>query len=202
MRWPWQKPEIRESGGAYGDAVLRLLQSQAAGSSADAGSTAAVEAASGALSRAFASARVEGPPHVREAVTPLFLAQVGRDLIRSGRSLHVVHVDLAGHVSLIPSSTWYFDGGSDPRSWWLRVTIFGPSSTETVDVPFSGVVFVKWGARPERPYDGVGPLAWAHLTGRLQAETERSPWPMRYRVRSRSCFPCRRTAGMPKKATR
>ena len=76
MRWPWRKRERRDSGGDFSDAVVRLLEAQAAGPAADASSTAAVEAASGALSRAFASAGVEGPPHVREAVTPGFLAQV------------------------------------------------------------------------------------------------------------------------------
>ena len=69
MRWPWRKREKRDSGGDFSDAVVRLIEAQAAGKAADASSTAAVEAASGALSRAFASARVEGPPHVLEAVT-------------------------------------------------------------------------------------------------------------------------------------
>ena len=58
MRWPWQNREKRESGGDFSDAVVRLIEAQAAGPAADASSTAAVEAASGALSRAFASAEV------------------------------------------------------------------------------------------------------------------------------------------------
>ena len=69
MRWPWQKREKRDSGGSFSDAVVRLIEAQAAGKAADSASTAAVEAASGALSRALAAAKVEGPPHVREAVT-------------------------------------------------------------------------------------------------------------------------------------
>ena len=63
---------------------MRLLEAQAAGTAADASSTAAVEAASGALSRAFAAATVEGEAWARELVSPAFLAQVGRDLIRNG----------------------------------------------------------------------------------------------------------------------
>ena len=47
-------------------------------------STAAVEAASGALSRAFASASVIAPDWVKNAVTPLVLAQIGRDLVTDG----------------------------------------------------------------------------------------------------------------------
>ena len=81
MRWPWQKRERRDSGGDFSDAVVRLIEAQAAGTAADASSTAAVEAASGILSRALAAADVSGPSHALEAVTPGFLAQVGRDLV-------------------------------------------------------------------------------------------------------------------------
>ena len=83
MRWPWanrDKPEARESGGDFADAVVRLIESQAAGTAADSGSTAAVEAAAGALSRAMSSARVEGPAGAVEAVTGDFLGLVGREL--------------------------------------------------------------------------------------------------------------------------
>ena len=53
MRWPWMPREKRETSGDYSDAVVRLILSQASGAVADTSSTAAVEAASGALSRAF-----------------------------------------------------------------------------------------------------------------------------------------------------
>ena len=35
MRWPWQKREKRESGGDFSDAVVRLIEAQAAGTAAD-----------------------------------------------------------------------------------------------------------------------------------------------------------------------
>ena len=60
MRWPWSRREKRESGGDFSDAVVRLIEAQAAGTAADASSTAAVEAAAGALSRAFTAAEVVG----------------------------------------------------------------------------------------------------------------------------------------------
>ena len=173
MRWPWSKTEHR-SGGDYSDAVVRLIEAQAAGKAADAGSTAAVEAASGALSRAFASARVEGAPHVQEAVTGSVLAQVGRDLIRSGQSMHVIDVDRMGKVSLLPCSSWHFEGGAHPSSWMVQATYFGPSTSTTKHLSYSGVVFVRWGSTPGQPYTGTGPLSWAHTTARLQSETERS----------------------------
>ena len=172
--WPWSKIEKRDSGGDFSDAVVRLLESQAAGSAADASSTAAVEAAAGALSRAFASATVEGESWVQEAVTPNFLAQCGRDLIRSGDSMHVLRVGSSGAVQLIPCSSWHWEGSHDPSSWSCRATAYGPSTSTTWNLPASSIVFVRWGSTPGQPHVGTGPLSWAHTTARLQSESERS----------------------------
>ena len=174
MRWPWQRREKRDSGGDFSDAVVRLLEAQAAGSAADASSTAAVEAASGALSRAFAAAEVVGPAWVQDAVTPGMLGQIGRDLIRNGGSMHVIRVGGDGMVKLIPASSWHFEGNHDPSTWTVRVTAYGPSTSTTWNLPASGVVFVRWGGTPGQPYVGTGPLSWAHTTARLGSEVERS----------------------------
>ena len=120
MRWPWRRRETRDSGGDFTDAVVRLIEAQAAGTAADASSTAAVEAAAGALSRAFASAEVSGPAHVLDAVTPGFLAQVGRDLVRSGDSMHVIDVDLMGRVTMLPCASWHFEGNAHPDTWTVQ----------------------------------------------------------------------------------
>ena len=168
------RPEKRESGGSFTDAVVRLLESQAAGTAADASSTAAVEAASGSLSRAFAAGVVSGPKWARAAVSPEFLGQCGRDLIRAGESMHVLEVNGAGRLSLLPCSSWHFEGDAHPSTWRVRATCFGPSTSTTRSLPYSGVIFCKWGATPGQPYTGVGPLSWAHTTARLQSETERS----------------------------
>ena len=175
MRWPWQpKVEERESGGDFSDAVVRLIESQAAGSAADASSTAAVEAASGALSRAMAAATVQGPDWIKQAVSPAFLGQVGRDLIRRGDSMHVIRLDSMGGVRLIPASSWHWEGNHDPASWTCRATAYGPSTSTTWNLPASGVVFVRWGSTPGAPYTGVGPTDWAHTTARLNANAEKS----------------------------
>ena len=174
MRWPWNKPEQRQSGGDFSDAVVRLLETQAAGTAADAGGTAALEAASGALRRAFASAKVQGDSMVKATVTPKYLAQVGRDLIRSGDSLHVIKVERTGRVRLLPASDWHFEGSGDPDSWTVRATYYGPSDSTTKYVPFSGVVFLTWGSTPGQPYIGTAPMQWANLTSRLLGQTERS----------------------------
>ena len=174
MRWPWSKTEKRDSGGDFSDAVVRLIESQAAGTAADASSTAAVEAASGTLSRAFASADVQGEGWARDLVSPGFLAQVGRDLIGNGDSMHAIRMSGAGDVQLIPASSWHWEGSHDPSTWTARVTCYGPSTSTTWNLPAESVVFVRWGSSPGQTYVGTGPLSWAHTTARLQSETERS----------------------------
>ena len=174
MRWPWSRTEKRQSGGDFSDAVVRLIEAQAAGTAADASSTAAVEAACGALSRAFASAEVQGEAWAQKIITPTFLAQVGRDLIRNGDSMHVIRMNGDGMIQLIPASSWHFEGDHDPDSWTVRVTCYGPSTSTTWNLSAASVIFVKWGSTPGQTYVGIGPLSWAHLTARLQSESERS----------------------------
>ena len=172
--WPWKRREKRQSGGEFADAVTRLIEERAAGTVADTSSTAAVEAAAGSLSRALASAEVEGAPWVQQAVSPGVLAQMGRDLVRSGQSMHVIRLDGAGRVRLIPASSWHWEGSHDPASWTVRVTVYGPSTSTAWHLPGAGVVFIRWGGTPGLPYVGTGPLSWASTTARLQSETERS----------------------------
>ena len=173
--WPFRgrAVEKRESGGDFSDAVVRLMEAQAAGSAGSASSTAAIEAAAGALSRAFAAATVKAEPWAAAAITPAFLAQVGRDLVRKGDSLHVIQVGLAG-VTLIPCSSWHWEGSHDPATWTVRATAYGPSTSSTWHLAAAGVVFVTWGSNPGQPYIGTAPTDWAHTTARLQAEAERS----------------------------
>ena len=167
------RAEKRESGGTFTDAVVRMLEAQAAGQAVGTGTTAAVEAASGALQRAFVAAEVSGPAWALPAVSPGFLGQVGRDLVRRGESLHVIQVD-GGRVSLLPAASWHFEGDAHPDTWRVRATVYGPSSSVTRYLPYSGVIFAAWGQTPGQPYTGVGPLAWAATTARMQSETERS----------------------------
>ena len=174
MRWPWQKTERRQSGGDFTDAVVRLIEAQAAGTAADASSTAAVEAAAGLLSRALAAAEVDGASWIGEVVTPSYLSQVGRDLIRNGDSMHVIRMGADGVAKLIPASSWHWEGNHNPDSWTVRATAYGPSTSTTWNLAARAVVFVRWGSTPGQPYVGVGPTSWAHTTARLQSEAERS----------------------------
>ena len=173
MRWPWSKPETREAIGGYTEIISRLIESQAAGSTQQASATAATEAVAGLLSRNFASAKVEGPNDVAEIVTPRCLAQIGRDLIRVGESLHVIRM-AGGRLRLAPASTWYWEGGSDPADWVCTATSYGPSGSSTWRVPQASVVYIAWGSPSARPYHGLSPSSWSADTSRLMANTERS----------------------------
>ena len=181
MRWPWQAREERQSGGGYTDAIVAAIEAQASAKVADVSSTAAIEAAAGALSRAFMSAEVEGPSWVQEAVPPTWLAQVGRSLIREGASLSVIVMGRDGVPELVPAAFWNFENvnpgaqeGERESTWEARVTTYGPSSSYTRLVSRDRLVFVRWGTSPGTRYRGQGPTSWAHTTARLGAEVERS----------------------------
>ena len=173
MRWPWSRRETREASGGYTEIISRLIEAQAAGSTQQASATAAMEAAAGALSRAFASATVDAPDDIAEALSPRCLALIGRDLVRVGESLHVIRMT-QGRLILVPASTWYFEGDADPETWICTATGYGPSGSTTWRVPWSSVIFTQWGSPTARPYHGLGPMTWAAETARLNANAERS----------------------------
>ena len=83
-------------------------------------------------------------------------------------------MDRAGSIRLLPCSSWHFEGDAHPDTWTVRATFYGPSTSTTKHLPYSGVVFVTWGSTPGQPYVGVGPMSWASTTARLQSEAERS----------------------------
>ncbi len=175
MRWPWQpKPEARQSASGYTDALMQLAASQASATIADASSTAAIEAAAGALSRAFASAEVVGEAWAQESITPTVLGRMGRDLVRVGETLHAIRMGDMGRVDLVPCSTWYWSGGVYPNVWTVTATAYGPDGSFTWRLPMASVVFCTWGTSTARPYHGLAPTSWASTTARLQSEVERS----------------------------
>ena len=174
MRWPWSKqPETREAVGGYTAIISALIGAQATGTTQQASATATLEACAGALSRAFMAAKVEAPPDIVEAITPRTLAQIGRDLVRVGESLHVIRY-MSGKLRLIPASTWYWEGDADPSTWLCTATAYGPSGSSTWRVPMTSVVFVAWGSPTARPYHGLSPSSWSADTSRLMANVERS----------------------------
>ena len=148
--WPFsRRTEKREAEGGYTGIISALIEAQAAGTTQQASATAATEAVAGALSRAFADARVDGPPDIAEALSPRTLAQIGRDLVRVGETLHVIRMS-GGRLRLFPASTWYWQGGADPADWDLHR--HGLRPLRELDVALAAIVRrVRDVGRADRP---------------------------------------------------
>lgn len=174
MRWPWSKPEKRESVG-YTEGFLRALIAQASGSAGgDPSASWALETAAALYSRAFAAVKITGDR--TEGVTASMMALVGRNLIRSGQSLHVIDVRHSLNLlvlSFSPSGSFDIYGGEDEADWTYRVTLYGPDALKTRYVPSGGVLHFRYSIDPARPWRGIGPLGWATDTGALQANLEK-----------------------------
>ena len=170
MLWPFtRRTEHRQA--SYTDGVVAALLARANGTHADPAATAAVEAAAGALSRAFASAEITPNTPATRGITPDVLAQIGRALIVHGEIVLMLTVR-EGQVWLSPAASWDVTGAADASTWRYRCDLAGPSGTTTTVRPSEGVIHCRYSTDPARPWVGVGPLARARLSGRLSAEIE------------------------------
>ena len=167
--WPFsRRTETREATGGYTSIISALIEAQAAGTTQQASATAATEAVAGALSRAFADATVDGPDDIAEALSPRTLAQIGRDLVRVGESLHVIRMS-PGRLRLFPASTWYWEGEADPDDWLCTATVYGPSGSSTLALAaiVRRVCDVGLADRPAVPRTRAGDMGGGHFpTGR------------------------------------
>ena len=164
--------ETRSTSG-YTSLINDALLSAAEGSTlATALATAALEACAGLYARSFAAAEVS-PATMRTAgLTPSTLAWIGREMIREGEAVGEIYVDDVG-VMLRRAAHWDFHSGSvDSETWRCRVSAYGPSTTTTKVLPYSGIVHVQYGIHPDRPWLGVGPLGFARATGSLAGRME------------------------------
>ena len=169
MRWPWSRTEKRQAGGGFSDALVAAIVARAGGASVgEPGAIAALEIAAGLWARAFASAELS--PAIA-AVTPSFLASVGRELVRRGESLWALDVR-RGQLTITPAGSWDVAGGADPASWFYRLDMQGPSGGETRVYPSAAVLHFRYASDPERPWQGISPLGYARATGRLAANLE------------------------------
>ena len=169
----WQRLRgVEKRQGSYTDALVSLIQSRAGGSSALVGATGAVEAASGFVSRSFASADVStADSRMAAALDPSTLSQIGRSLIRHGEWVAAIQVDLDGRVRLAPSASYDVTGDEAPESWVYRLSLSGPGKQKTfTNVPAQGVVHVKYSSDTATPWRGIGPIQAAQLASRFSAE--------------------------------
>ena len=176
--WPFGKRappvETRQAGGAgFTDAVTRALLSEASGGTIRTpAATAALEAAAGAYSRAFAVASVTPATPTTAALTPELLALAARDLIRRGEFVWLIDVAGDGAVRLLPAGSWDVRSESARSDYFYRLDLFGPSGNVTRLVPGAAVVHGRYSIDPARPWFGISPMGWADLTGRLHASVE------------------------------
>ena len=169
MRWPWNKPETRAAA-PYSDAIVSAILTRASGGgSPNVGATAAVEAASSLMGRAFASAQLTPPV---EAVSPAVLGMVGRAIVRRGECIFLIDVDADG-LRLTPATSWEVTGGPEPESWTYRLQLAGPSSDTERIAPAAGVVHIRPYVEPSAPWRGIAPIEAAGLTAEMLANAER-----------------------------
>lgn len=173
MRWPWTKPEERNApdpAGDYTAAALDAQLAQATAGHAEAGATAAVEAASGLVARAFAVADVDGVP-----LEPRVMALVGRSLVRKGECVLIAETRADGAISLLPAQSWSVHGGADPDTWTYEVTLGGPSVSSTYRrAGRDRIVHVIPNADPAQPWRGISALDAAVQAGRLNANLSKA----------------------------
>ena len=166
FRWPWARPEVRES--SYTSQVLGLQYAGATGggSVADAAATTAIERAIILYASAFSVADVSAPGRMGGSITPSWLAGVVRDLIRHGEHLSKITV-VNGRVHLVPASLWNITGAADQASWVYDIQLSGPSAMTTERMPAAGVVHFQWSRSRTTPWIGCGPLTNCGLSARI-----------------------------------
>ena len=168
--WPFRRRETRS--GTYTDALVSTIIDQANGSqSVSEAATGALETAAGLVGRAFASATVEGPDQVAEALTPAVMNLIGRSLIRLGDLVFLIEVR-RGRLMLYPVESWDVYGGHDPDGWLYRLNLAGPTTHTTMErVPAARILHLRYSVHPRRPWEGIGPIQAAALAGKLSAST-------------------------------
>ena len=169
----WFKNRLAEKR-SYSSIIIQSLEAATATKVTNAAQSAAVEAVGGLLARSLSSARVEVPKWLKGALSPAYMGQVGRELIRCGQNLSLIRVGLDGVVHLDPAHSWSWRGGPFEENWRCLATTTGPNHTETREVSRDGVVFVQWARLSDEPHRGRGPVSLASLAARAAAETEKN----------------------------
>ena len=176
MRWPWSTAKRERRSSFFTDAVVQYLETEATGTAeARPATAAAVEAAAGIWSRAFASAAVENAPaDVAAAVSPDVLGMIGRQLIRAGEIVFAIDLS-AGGLRLSPSSSCNMQGlTSDPSGWTYELDDAGPTGQRRRVLTSDGVVHCRYATDPTAPWRGVSPIVGASSTASILARSERA----------------------------
>lgn len=159
-----------ETRASYTDTLISAILNRAAGTTANAAASSAVETAAGIVGRAFAGAKATGTR--ASALTPGMLMIMGRDLIRRGESLFLI--DTQNDIRLLPVWTYNITGTYDPKTWSYECTLAGPSKTTTRKAPVDDVVHVKINGDSARPWRGNSAIDSASMVSDLLANTTAS----------------------------
>ena len=162
--WPWsRKPETF----SYTDSFIGALLDAAGGQVVDASTTAPIEFAAGLWQRTVSSAEVE-PSHLRSLLTPDVLGSIARGLVLRGQVIAVIE-----DGSIVLASGVEVTGGPTPSSWRFKVTLDGPTRSQTWTLGYDDVLLFTWSVDPRRPWAGIGPLQRASVSAALLANIER-----------------------------
>lgn len=165
------RPESRETESYTRNISEALLAAAQGDNRAVAERTAAVEFGVGLLARCFAAAIVEPAP-LAMAMTAARREEMARRLLLTGNYVARIDVDGRGALALQPASFYDLRGGPAERSWTYWLDLPGPSSSDQRFSPSEGVVHVRIGADPVRPWQGISPLVNAGLSSALLARLE------------------------------
>jgi len=168
LRNPFRRSTPVQQRASYGDAVLEMLIRGAMGRDAAAVQTAAAEFAVGLVSRCLSVAELDP---MLPAVSPAYLADVGRRLMVNGNAVAALQVDRRG-LTLLPASGFDVMGGPDPMTWFYRCDLPGPTRRETRTLAYAAVVHCRVNCGPTQPWLGISPLVHAGLSASLVANLE------------------------------
>ena len=165
MKFPWRFWEKREG---YTDTIINALIQAAEGSARNAHATAALESAAGLYQAAFSAAKVEPE---QEALGPSFLGEAARRLIRYGQAVYLIEIE-DGKIRLRDVGSWNIGGGPNEEDWTYECEMAGPTKSETIRRPSSGVIHFRYAVDPLRPWEGLDPFkahpppghSWEHLS--------------------------------------
>ena len=166
----------QSAGAGFDDATRILIEAadrEVRGLAVEPAQLAVAEACIGLWERCIASATVEPDSMELAGVTPGVLALAGRALATGGNALF--QIEVAGSmVTLTPASSWDPRGGYRTESRRYYLTMSGPQSTVTRDLPGDAVLHFKIGSRDAEWWRGRSPLYRSRATSQLAARIERA----------------------------
>ena len=163
-RWRIERRSAAAAAAAGGGALspyAEWVQGARLAGSGSLGALGVVEGIASRWERAVSAASVTGERG--EALDPVVLGMIGRQLLLRGESLHLIEVR-GGRIALSPASWWDVQGRGDRGSWFYRGQLAGPDWSRSFASPAAGVLHVVIGQSALRPWRGRSPVRSAAAT--------------------------------------